>query len=221
MRLRNIPGARDEIASSKYVIQDDEMNRIAGKWRERFGRDLPVHIEIGMGKGRFLSRMAQLHPDISYVGIEMYSSVLYRALQNRDRLDESGILLDNLLYLRMDAKDLEKVFAPGEVSRIYLNFSDPWPKDRHAKRRLPGRDFLKHYTKILSPDGSVEFKTDNRQLFHFALIEAQLAAWSIEACSFDLHHDPVLSEDNVMTEYEEKFSGQGHPIYKCVILPPE
>lgn len=219
MRLRNIPGARDEIAACRYVIQNEEMSSIAGRWRERFGQDRPVHIEIGMGKGRFLTQMARVHPDISYVGLEMYSSVLVRALQGRRELDGSGLFLDNLLYLRMDAKDLENVFAPAEVSRIYLNFSDPWPKERHEKRRLPGRCFLRRYEKILSPDGTVEFKTDNRALFTYALIEAQEAGWSVEACSFDLHRDPLLSAGNIMTEYEEKFSSAGHPICKYIIRP--
>ena len=116
----------------------------------------------------------------------------------------------------MDAERLTEVFAPGEVNRIYLNFSDPWPKDRHAKRRLPGRVFLGRYAQILVPEGQVEFKTDNRSLFDFALEEARAAGWTIDACTYDLHADPVMNEGNILTEYEEKFSGMGNPICKLI-----
>ena len=219
MRLRNIPGAREEIAACPYVVQDEEMKRIRGCWAARFGNDHPIRIEIGMGKVRFLSQLAMENPDINYVGIEMYSSVLLRALQKRQDLEESGIHLDNLLFLRMDAKDITDLFAPAEVDRIYLNFSDPWPKDRHAKRRLPGRAFLACYARILAPGGTFEFKTDNRTLFDFAVGEARTAGWIIKSCTYDLHRDPVLKQGNVMTEYEEKFSSMGNPICKYIIRP--
>ena len=120
----------------------------------------------------------------------------------------------------MDAEHLTEVFAPGEVDRIYLNFSDPWPKDRHAKRRLPGRVFLGRFEQILVPQGKVEFKTDNRSLFEFALEEAEQAGWVIDACTFDLHHDPVLNEGNILTEYEKRFSEMGNPICKLIEHKP-
>ncbi|MCD8398714.1 MAG: tRNA (guanosine(46)-N7)-methyltransferase TrmB [Lachnospiraceae bacterium] len=213
MRLRNIPGARDEIAASPYVIQEDIMKEKKGHWDMVFDRAQPLYLEIGMGKGRFITEMALRHSDRNYIGIEKYSSVLVRALEKRQQQES----LTNLLFLRMDAEDLTDVFGPEEVSGIYLNFSDPWPKDRHAKRRLPGREFLAHYEQILVPGGCVEFKTDNRVLFDFALTEARETGWVVRACTFDLHNDEELVRGNIMTEYEERFSAQGNPICKMIL----
>ena len=211
MRLRNIAGSREVIAESKFTVKEPE--KVKGLWKkEVFGNDNKIHIEIGMGKGRFLMDMAALHPDINYVGIEKYSSVLLRAIQKQEQL-----LLPNVIFIRMDAENICDVFAPSEVDRIYLNFSDPWPKDRHAKRRLPSREFLKRYDKILVPDGVVEFKTDNMDLFDFALEEVEPAGWTLNAVTRDLHNDPVMNENNVMTEYEERFSSMGNPIYKYIV----
>lgn len=165
-----------------------------------------------MGKGRFITELAMRHPENNYVGIEKYSSVLLRALEKREQLPE----LTNLLFLRMDAEELPEVFGKDEVAGIYLNFSDPWPKDRHAKRRLPSREFLARYDQILKPDGKVEFKTDNRGLFEFALEEAKEAGWTVEQHTFDLHHDEQMVQGNIMTEYEERFSAQGNPICKLI-----
>lgn len=213
MRLRNIPGSREVIASSEYVVHEDVMEEKRGCWKEVFGNDLPVYIEVGMGKGKFITELAQTHPDRNYVGIEKYSSVLLRALEKREQLPD----LKNLYFLRMDAEDLPKVFDENEVEGIYLNFSDPWPKDRHAKRRLPSKEFLARYHQILKPEGRVEFKTDNRDLFDFALEQAKEANWIIDAFTYDLHHDSAMVEGNVMTEYEERFSAQGNPIHKMII----
>ena len=211
MRLRNIAGSREVIADSDFTIKDPEKKK--GLWRkEVFGNDNEIHIEIGMGKGRFLMDMAALHPDINYVGIEKYSSVLLRALQKQEQL-----LLPNIIFILMDAETITEVFAPSEVGRIYLNFSDPWPKDRHAKRRLPSREFLKRYDRILVPEGVVEFKTDNKDLFQFALDEIEPAGWTLDAVTYDLHNDEVMNKGNVMTEYEERFSEAGNPIYKYII----
>ncbi|MCR5155083.1 MAG: tRNA (guanosine(46)-N7)-methyltransferase TrmB [Butyrivibrio sp.] len=211
MRLRNIAGSREVIADSDFTVKDPEKKR--GLWhKEVFGNNNPIHIEIGMGKGRFLMDLAALHPDINYVGIEKYSSVLLRAIQKQEQL-----LLPNVKFIRMDAEVLCEVFAPDEVDRIYLNFSDPWPKDRHAKRRLPSREFLKRYDQIMKVDGVVEFKTDNKDLFDFALEEIEPAGWTLDAVTRDLHNDPVMNEGNVMTEYEERFSSLGNPIYKYII----
>ena len=160
--------------------------------------------------------MARLHPDINYVGIEMYDSVLLRALQRREKLEEAGEKLDNLKFMCMDARLLPEVFEKDEVKRIYLNFSDPWPKARHAKRRLTSREFLARYKEILDPAGTVEFKTDNRELFEFSLEEVKEADWNLLAYSFDLHHEEEMVEGNVMTEYEEKFSSMGNPICKLI-----
>lgn len=211
MRLRNITGCREMIGESEFVVHEPETMK--GKWREAFGNDHPVYVEIGMGKGRFLMDMARLYPEINFIGIEKYSSVLLRAVQ---KLEEEE--LPNVRLIRMDAEDLENVFAQGELDRIYLNFSDPWPKDRHAKRRLESRQFLARYDQILKKDGTIEFKTDNRALFDFALEEVEAAGWTLKEKTFDLHADARLNEGNVMTEYEERFSAQGNPICKYIII---
>nr|WP_308627119.1 tRNA (guanosine(46)-N7)-methyltransferase TrmB [uncultured Eisenbergiella sp.] len=210
MRLKNVPGSREAIGESRFVIHEPEAQK--GKWTEIFGNEKPIHIEIGMGKGRFLMGMAAQHPEINYIGIEKYSSVLLRAIQKMEE-DE----LPNVRFLRMDAEDLCNVFDKEEISRIYLNFSDPWPKDRHAKRRLPSRQFLARYDEILKKDGTLEFKTDNRILFDFALEELEPAGWKADVVTFDLHGDEALMQGNVMTEYEERFSSIGNPICKYVI----
>lgn len=212
MRLRNITGSREAIAESIYVVQEELQMQCPGTWKDIFGNRNPIHIEIGMGKGKFIHTMAMGHPDINYVGIEKYSSVLLRAIQKMEREE-----LSNLKFLRMDAENIDRVFGLEEVDRIYLNFSDPWPKDRHAKRRLPSREFLARYDKILKKDGHLEFKTDNKGLFEFALEELEPAGWKAQVITYDLHNDMVLMKENVMTEYEEKFSALGNPIYKYVI----
>ena len=211
MRLRNIPGAKDAIASSKIVVQ--EPKEWCGKWHERFANDNPIYIEVGMGKGRFIMELARQNPQINYLGIEIYQSVLLRALQKAEKEEA----LPNLLFICMDARELPEVFGKGEVGRIYLNFSDPWPKDRHAKRRLTSHQFLERYDKILADDGQIEFKTDNQKLFEFSLEEAGNLPWQVKEHTFDLHHEEKMNKGNVMTEYEEKFSALGNPIHKMII----
>lgn len=208
MRLRHIKGAEETIAVSPYVIQEPESCR--GRWAEVFHNQNPIRIEVGMGKGKFLMELAQKHPEINYVGIERYSSVLLRGLQKREELD-----LSNIWFLCIDARQLAEVFEEGEVERIYLNFSDPWPKDRHAKRRLTSPEFMAVYDKILAADGQVEFKTDNEGLFDYSLESIPQAGWRIEASTRDLHHSP-MAEGNVMTEYEEKFASKGNSICKLI-----
>ena len=209
MRLKNVPGARETIDASAFTIPEPEVWK--GRWQEVFGRQAPLHIEIGMGKGQFLTALAAEHPDINYIGIERYSSVLLRALQKMEIEP-----LPNIRFLCMDASIITEVFDEEEVAKIYLNFSDPWPKERHAKRRLTSRQFFERYDKILARNGVVEFKTDNDDLFAFSMEEVAEAGWTLDAHTFDLHHDPVLNEGNVMTEYEEKFSSLGHPIHKLI-----
>lgn len=214
MRLRNIPGADEAILNSEYCIKEPESKK--GNWQSVFSSTQPLHIEIGMGKGRFIMDMAARNPHINYVGIEMYDSVLLRALQKMEERETEAEALKNLFFMRMDARELPLVFNRGEVDRIYLNFSDPWPKERHAKRRLTSRQFLERYDAVLAEDGTVEFKTDNRDLFDFSVEEVKEAGWKLLACTYDLHHDEELSRGNVMTEYEEKFSSMGNPIHKLV-----
>ena len=210
MRLRNVKGSREQIAANEYTIKDAE--QIKGQWKDYFQDGKPIQLEIGMGKGKFLMQLAEKNPQIHYIGIEKYSSVLVRALE---KMEENP--LENLHFIRMDAENIVNVFEKGEVDQIYLNFSDPWPKDRHAKRRLESRQFLARYNQILKKDGTIEFKTDNRALFDFALEQREIAGWNLDGCTFDLHHDENMNEGNVMTEYEEKFSSMGNPIYKMII----
>lgn len=222
MRLRNIPTARDELAASPYVIGEDDMAGHRGKWARAFEQgqiERPLHIEIGMGKGQFLLELARRNPDINYIGIENYSSVLVHPVRKLEALSQAGEPLRNILLLRMNAEYLTDIFAPAEADRIYLNFSDPWPKERHAKRRLPGRVFLRRYEQVLAPGAHVEFKTDNRSLFDFALEETREAGWILDAFTYDLHQDPVMNEGNIMTEYEERFSAKGNPICKLIEHP--
>lgn len=207
MRLRKIKGADEAVAASPYCIQNPES--LKGKWCTAFAKKHPLYIEVGMGKGRFIFSLAQKNPNINYIGIERYESVLVRAVQKMEQEP-----LENLKFICTDAMLLPDIFAPGEIDGIFLNFSDPWPKDRHAKRRLTSSVFLERYHQILALSGHIEFKTDNRGLFDFSLQEIPKAGWKIDACTMDLHHDPSMNHGNIMTEYEEKFSSKGNPIYK-------
>lgn len=212
MRLRNIPGADEAVTASPYCVQSPASQK--GSWHACFSNSHPIHIEIGMGKGQFIMALAKKNPHVNYIGIERYTSVLLRALQKIEQDPPP-----NLRFLCIDAKTLDDVFCAGEIGRIYLNFSDPWPKDRHAKRRLTSRTFLDIYRRILAPSGQIEFKTDNRGLFDFSLEEIPSAGWSIDAYTFHLHQDAILNAGNIMTEYEEKFSSLGHPICKLIASP--
>ena len=213
MRLRHIPGAEEAIEQSPYVIQ--EPKEMKGKWDSVFGNKNPIHIEVGMGKGRFIMELAQKNPQINYIGIERYSTVLLKALQKREQLPVS-----NICFMCIDAKELGEIFEKGEVEKIYLNFSDPWPKDRHAKRRLTSPQFMAVYDQVLAADGDVEFKTDNRGLFDYSLESIPEAGWKVKEHTFDLHHSP-MAEGNVMTEYEEKFSSKGQAICKLTAVRAE
>ena len=205
MRLRNITGSREAVAKDKYVINDPE--KLKGSWNTLFGNNNPIHLEIGTGKGKFIMELSRENPNINYLGIEKYSSVLYRALEKR-REEE----LSNLYFMRFDAEYLTSIFAEDEIHKVYLNFSDPWPKERHAKSRLTSRQFLSKYDKCLQKDGVVIFKTDNRPLFDFTLEEIQVAGWQINKITYDLHNSQYI-EGNIMTEYEERFVSEGKPIH--------
>ena len=210
MRLRHIPGSEQQIEESPFVISGPEEFR--GQWNMFFGNENPLHIEVGMGKGRFITELAAAHPEINYIGIERYTSVLLKAVEKR-----SLLFLPNLYFLCVDARTLPDIFAEGEVDRIYLNFSNPWPKDRHAKRRLTSPQFMALYDRILAPEGQVEFKTDNMGLFDYSLESIPEAGWTIIASTKDLHHSD-MAEGNIMTEYEAKFSAMGNPICKLIAV---
>ncbi len=209
MRLRNIRGAGEVVSNSEYTVKEPRDKK--GSWNQVFDSENPLYIEIGMGKGKFITTLARENPNINYIGIERYTSVLVRAIEKLNQEEK----LPNLRFICMDAGEIEDVFDTGEVDRIYLNFSDPWPKDRHAKRRLTSKRFLERYNKILRKDGFIEFKTDNDGLFEFSMEEIPEAGWNIVESTWDLHNSNMV-EGNVMTEYEEKFSAKGNPIHKLI-----
>jgi tRNA (guanine-N7-)-methyltransferase len=209
MRLRNKPWAREKIDQHpQYIIPNPEEYK--GKWNEVFGNDNPLHIEVGTGKGQFLLGMAKQNPHINYIGIELYESVIVSAL---DRLIEAEP--SNFKLLNVDAAELEKYFKKNDVQCVYLNFSDPWPKKRHAKRRLTYKSFLQSYENILVDEGEIHFKTDNQGLFEYSLMSFSAYGLLLKFLSLDLHSSDF--EGNIMTEYEEKFSQKGQRIYRCEV----
>lgn len=216
MRLRNIPRAESVLRECKEVVKNASEHK--NHWKKVFGNAHPVHIEIGMGKGQFLLTLARRNPELNYIGIERYSSVLLRAVEKYEKLSaDMQKPLPNIRFICMDAREITEVFAPGEVEKIYLNFSDPWPKARHARRRLTSSDFLALYDQILASDGTVEFKTDNRVLFDFSVEEVKASSlFELTGLTYDLHHDSSMNAGNIMTEYEEKFSSAGGAICKLV-----
>ena len=211
MRVRHNPKADIAVTESEYVVQDPISKK--GHWKEIFGNENPIRIEIGMGKGGFIMELASQNPDINYIGIERVNTILYKALRKQEEK-----ALKNLYFVAFNADEIDTIFDKDEIDRIYLNFSDPWPKDRHAKRRLPSRQFLARYDSFLKAGGRIEFKTDNRELFDFAVEEVKESVFEIKAISYDLHADGVMNEGNIMTEYEERFSAMGNPIYKYILV---
>jgi tRNA (guanine-N7-)-methyltransferase len=209
MRLRHKPWAKEKIEQHpQYVVANPE--NFKGKWHEPFGTDQPLHIEVGTGKGQFITGMAKANPGINYIGIELFDSVIVAAL---DRLIEED--LPNLKLLNVNASDLDKYFTKNDVERVYLNFSDPWPKSRHDKRRLTYKDFLKLYEDILVDGGEIHFKTDNQGLFEYSLMSFSAYGLLLKYVSLDFHKSDY--EGNIMTEYEQKFSEQGNRIYRCEV----
>ena len=207
MRLKHKPWAAEYIAQHPDVIIPNPED-YKGKWHEVFGNNNPVHIEVGTGKGQFVLGMAQQNPEINYIGIELFDSVIVCALEKIEAANKPS----NLRLLKVNGGDLEKFFAKNDVDRVYLNFSDPWPKARHAKRRLTHEGFLKLYETVLVDNGEIHFKTDNRGLFEYSLVSMNQYGMALNYVSLDLHVN--MPEDNVMTEYEEKFSKKGQPIYR-------
>ena len=205
MRLRNVKDAPLKLAQNErdFVV---EPALYKGKWKSLFKNDNPIHIEIGMGKGQFLTQLATRNPNINYIGIEKFSSVLLRASEKLETLE-----LENVRIINVDALNLNEYFEVGEIDRIYLNFSDPWPKNAHAKRRLTSSRFLPVYENILCREGEIHFKTDNRLLFEFSLESLNNYGLILSNISLDLHNSNF--EENIMTEYEERFSKFG-PIYR-------
>lgn len=206
MRVRNRKGASELLANNpQYVISNPE--ECKGKWSQIFGNEHPIHVEVGSGKGRFITGMAAQHPEVNYIGIDIQMTVLSYAL---DRVLEVG--LPNIKLLQVDGSSLSNYFSEAEIDRLYLNFSDPWPKKRHEKRRLTYKTFLDTYKEILPEKGEIHFKTDNRGLFEYSLASFSQYGMILKQVWLDLHASDF--EGNVMTEYEEKFSSKGQVIYR-------
>ncbi len=206
MRLKFVPGAHEAIEASEMVLKDLETYR--GNFKSVFKNEFPIHIEIGMGKGSFIIEMAKRNPNINFIGIEKYDSVLIRALE---KIEED---IPNLRFIRMDATSIDQIFYK-EIDVIYLNFSDPWPKTKHAHRRLSSPIFLKRYDTLFKDKKEIIMKTDNRKLFEYSLISFNEYGYHFEEISLDLYNDDI--GDNVATEYETKFHNLGFPIYKIKI----
>ncbi|CUM80802.1 MULTISPECIES: tRNA (guanosine(46)-N7)-methyltransferase TrmB [Turicibacter] len=208
MRLRKVKGAAETIAAHPNIVVQNE-KELKGNWQSVFEKEQPLYIEVGMGKGQFVIGMAQKNPHLNFIGIEKFDSVMVRALE---KVIEAGEL-PNLKLLKIDADELTEIFEENEVAGVYLNFSDPWPKPRHAKRRLTHENFLKLYQTIMKEDGAIRFKTDNRLLFEYSLASLSQYGMILQDVALDLHKREDL-EWNVMTEYEQKFSAKGQPIYR-------
>lgn len=207
MRMRNKPWADEYIKENNDIVPENPTS-FKGKWNMVFPKEQPIHLEIGTGKGQFIAGMAKQHPDVNFIGLELAKSVIVTAI---DKVKEKEV--PNVRLVNYNAQNLAELFAKHEVERIYLNFSDPWPKNRHEKRRLTFKTFLQQYEDILIPNGDIVLKTDNQKLFEYSLVSFSQYGMKLEEVTLDLHalDDPF----NVMTEYEEKFSKKGQPIYRC------
>jgi tRNA (guanine-N7-)-methyltransferase len=207
MRQRHKPWADDFLKDNQQLVIANPGDH-QSNWQATFNNDRPIHIEIGTGKGQFLAGMAKQSPNINFIGIELAKSIIATAVQKVKDAD-----VQNVLLLNEDAREMGDFFSDNEVEMIYLNFSDPWPKNRHEKRRLTSRAFLEQYNEILKTGGEIVLKTDNRGLFEYSLVSFSKFGMVLEEVTIDLHdlNDPF----NVMTEYEEKFSAKGQPIYRC------
>ena len=213
MRLRKKPWIREALREYHHFVYRQANADWCGQWQSVFGRQAPIHVELGTGKGQFISTMARLYPEIDYIGIEAQQDVIYYAAQK-----VAAAELDNVRLLVFDINHILEIFANGEISRLYINFCDPWPKSRHDKRRLTHRRFLAMYRQLLAPGGEIHFKTDNRGLFDFSLDEFVGQGWQLDKVTYDLHNS-VYAAGNVMTEYETKFSAKG-PIHRLEARPP-
>jgi tRNA (guanine-N7-)-methyltransferase len=216
LRLRKKPWIDEAILDFKDFVYDKSQvigEEKKGQWNTLFGRTADLHVELGTGKGDFISQMAQRHPEINFIGIEAQQDVLFYAAKKVKELE-----LTNVRLLTFDINNIENIFNSGEVTRFYVNFCDPWPKAKHAKRRLTHVLFLEKYRTLLQAGGKLFFKTDNRPLFDFSLEQFAEAGLAVDALSFDLHNSSMT--DNIMTEYERKFSGFGEKINRCEVVFP-
>lgn len=208
MRLKKVKNAKERIEHSQYIVLNPKAYR--GKWQGLFDNDNPIHIEIGMGKGKFIIENAKRYPHINFIGIEKFDSVMVRAIEKLEQED-----LTNLKLIRMDALEINEVFD-HEIDTIYLNFSDPWPKKRHTNRRLSSPLFLTKYDSLFSDIKKIVMKTDNRGLFEYSLMSIANYGYQLEEVSLDLYQGDV--KDNIPTEYEERFANRGFNIYKLIAI---
>jgi tRNA (guanine-N7-)-methyltransferase len=218
MRLRRKPEAKQKLMEHPLVFTPTEDNKgqMQGQWRSAFPHEThPLHVELGTGKGQFLAKASTLRPDINWIGVERIEEPLLQAVRKGEATENT-----NLRYIWADVENLTDIFATGEIDRIYLHFSDPWPKKRHAKRRLTYRRFLDLYEQVLAPAGDLILKTDSVSLFDFSLEEFQERGWEVVEISRDLHHSPYAAT-NITTEYEDKFSSRGMPIHYVRVTPPK
>lgn len=213
-RVRRQPGTREALLNYREVMMEPQQYK--GIWQSLFAAQQPLHIEVGMGRGRFISTMASCHPEINYIAVEVIEEMILEAIV---KMNKQGGIPDNLRFIWVNAEQLDNLFAPGEVERIYLNFSDPWPKYRHRKRRLTHSNFLRQYEQILAPSGEIHFKTDNQGLFEFSLNEFSDNGWRLKNIQLDMYQK--LPEDNIATEYESRYVRKGLPIYRLEAVKPE
>ncbi|WP_270940765.1 tRNA (guanosine(46)-N7)-methyltransferase TrmB [Romboutsia lituseburensis] len=207
MRRRKVKGADQKLLSyTDYVLRDD-INELKGKWNEKFKNNNPIYVEFGTGRGKFITTLAKQNPDVNYIAFEIKEEVLIKAVEKADELK-----LDNILFAWADVSNVLDYFEEGELSRIYVNFCDPWPKKRWAKRRLTHSNFLNKYKLLLNKDGEVHFKTDNEKLFEFSLNEISSNDWTLKNISLNLAESDF---ENVTTEYEDKFMSYGMKIFRC------
>ncbi|GGI99235.1 tRNA (guanosine(46)-N7)-methyltransferase TrmB [Paenibacillus hunanensis] len=218
MRLRGRKGIREDLEQQQdLVVLSPEMYK--GKWRERFNNDYPIHVEFGMGKGRFVSQMSVRNPKVNYIGFDMYDELVRRSAEKtRIAWEEAGMGTPTSIQMALaNIENIEDIFEPGEIERVYLNFSDPWPKKKHGRRRLTHPRFLEKYCRLLNDRGQIHFKTDSETLFEFSLNSFADYGLQMTNLSLNLHRDGI-NEDHVMTEYEAKFMGKGMRIHRCEVI---
>lgn len=207
MRRRKVKGADERLLSYKDYVLRENIEELKGKWSERFNNNNPIHVEFGTGRGKFITTLAAQNPNINYIAFEIKEEVLLKAVEKGYEAN-----LNNILFAWADVKNILDYFDENELSRVYVNFCDPWPKTRWAKRRLTHSNFLNMYKKVLDANGEVHFKTDNEKLFEFSLNEISLNDWQLKNISLDLANSPF---ENVTTEYEDKFMSYGMKIFRC------
>ncbi|MEW9699865.1 tRNA (guanosine(46)-N7)-methyltransferase TrmB [Paenibacillus sp. SI8] len=222
MRLRGRKGIREDIERQKELVVLNARD-YKGKWAELFGNNNPIHAELGMGKGRFISEMSRKYPDVNFIGVDMYDELIRKASEKAKiahEIEEDSAAIPNLKLMLFNIEQIEEAFAEGELERIYLNFSDPWPKKKHARRRLTHYGFVEKYKQILNRQGEIHLKTDSQSLFEFSLNSFADMGLRMRNISLNLHVDGI-HPDHVMTEYETKFAGQGMNIHRCEVVVGE